>query len=121
LAAVAVLGLCVALYFGLGWRLSGHSTRIDAVVTLVNLASDCQVQIPPGAEQHRMLCRDLPDYLQKEACVPLGSAFVVFVDGKVPHDDTDRVIAPLQRRGYRFVEVLQAKAKEAGAFPPMED
>jgi hypothetical protein len=119
-AAVAGLGLCVVLYLGLGWRLSRHSTRIDAVVTLVNLAGDCQVRIPPGADQHRMLCRDLPDYLQKKAGVPLGSAFIVFVDGKIPHEDTDRVIEPLQQRGYRFVDVLQGKAVDPGASPPKE-
>jgi hypothetical protein len=84
-----------------------HSTRVDALVTLVNLAGDCKVRVPPAVEEHRMPCRDLPDYLQKEAGLPLGSAFIVFVYGKVPHEDTDRVIKPLQQKGYRFVDVLQ--------------
>jgi hypothetical protein len=107
-------------YGSVGWYLSRHSTRVDAIVTLVNLAGDCKVQIPPAAEEHRMLCRDLPDYLQKEVHLPLGSAFMVFVYGKVPHEETDRVIEPLQQKGYRFVMVLQAKVTEPGAFPPKE-
>jgi hypothetical protein len=49
-----------------------------------------------------------------------GSAFIVFIYGKVPHEDTDRVIEPLQQKGYRFVMVLQAKVTEPGAFPPKE-
>ena len=67
-----------------------------------------------------MLCTELPEYLQKEADLPLGSAFIVFVYGKVSHEDTDRVIRPLKQRGDRFVEVLQAKVAEPGAFPPKE-
>jgi hypothetical protein len=38
----------------------------------------------------------------------------------VPHEETDRVIEPLQQKGYRFVMVLQAKVTEPGAFPPKE-
>src|SRR5580765_4853090 len=120
LGIAAVLGFCVVVWLGLGWYLSQHSTRVDALVTLVNLAGDCRVRIPPGAEEHLMLCRELPDYLQKEADLPLGSAFIVFVYGKVPYEDTERVIGPLQRRGYRFVGVLQAKVAEPGAFLPKE-
>jgi hypothetical protein len=73
LGVAAVLGFCVVVWLGLGWYLSQHSTRVDAIVTLVNLAVDCKVQIPPAAEEHRMLCRELPDYLHKEAELPLGS------------------------------------------------
>ncbi len=120
LGIAAVLGFCVVVWLGLGWYLYKHSTRVDALVTLVNLAGDCKVRIPPAVEERRMLCRELPDYLQKEAGLPLGSAFIVFVYGKVPHEDTDRVIKPLQQKGYRFVDVLQGKATEPGAFPPKE-
>jgi hypothetical protein len=120
LGLAAVLGFCVVVWLGLGWYLPRHSTRVDAIVTLVNLAGDCKVRIPPAAEDHRMLCRELPDYLRKEANLPLGSAFILFVYGKVSHEETNRVIEPLQKKGYRFVEVLQAKVAEPGAFPPKE-
>ena len=83
LGVAAVLGFCVVvLWLGLGWYLPRHSTRVDAIVTLVNLAGDCKVQIPPAAEEHRMLCRELPDYLQKEADLPAGSAFIVLSTAK---------------------------------------
>jgi hypothetical protein len=120
LGIAAVLGVSVVVWLGAGWYFSRHSTEVNALVTLVNLAGDCTVQIPPAAEDHRMLCREFPDYLQKQADLPLGSAFIVFVYGKVPHEDTDRVIEPLQKKGYRFVEVLQAKVTEPVAFPPKE-
>jgi hypothetical protein len=120
LGVAAVLGFCVVVWLGLGWYFSRHATRVDAFVTVVNLAGDCKVRIPPAAEEHRMLCRELPEYLQKEADLPLGSAFIVFVYGKVPLEDTDRVIEPLQQKGYRFLGVLQAKVTEPGAFPPKE-
>ena len=120
LGIAAALGFCVVLYLGFGWYVTRHSTRVDALVTLVNLAGDCELRIPPAAEEHRLPCRELPDYLQKEVHLPLGSAFMVFVYGKVPHEDTNRVIEPLQERGYRFIGVLQAKVTEPGAFPPKE-
>jgi hypothetical protein len=44
----------------------------------------------------------------------------VFVYGKMSHEDTDRVIEPLQRKGYRFLDVLQSIVTEPGAFPPKE-
>jgi hypothetical protein len=40
LGVAALLGFCVVLYLDFGWYLSRHSTRIDAFVTLVNLAGD---------------------------------------------------------------------------------
>jgi hypothetical protein len=45
---------------------------------------------------------------------------MVFVYGKVPHEEADRVIELMQQKGYRFVGVLQAKVTEPGAFPPKE-
>jgi hypothetical protein len=120
LGIAALLGFCVVLWLGFGWYLSRYCTRVDAIVTLVNLAGDCKVRIPPATEEHWMQCRELPDYLQMVADLPLGSAFIVFVYGKVPHEETDRVMEPLQKKGYRFLGVLQAKVTEPGAFPPKE-
>jgi hypothetical protein len=41
LGIAAVLGFCVVVWPGFGWYLFQHSTRVDALVTLVNLAGDC--------------------------------------------------------------------------------
>ena len=79
IGVAALLGFCVVLCLGFGWYLSRHSTRADAFVTLLNLAGDCKVRIPPAPEKHPMLCTELPDYLQKRAHLPLRSAFIVFV------------------------------------------
>jgi hypothetical protein len=107
----------VATYLGFSQFPTVHVIDGRAIVIVINLAGDCEVRIPPSQKGQRILCREVPDYLQNQVKLPLGSVFGVVTYNKLPREPTDAVIAPLTKRGYQFGLVMGPVARGPGYSP----
>jgi hypothetical protein len=109
--------LLIALVVGcleVVWITHRRAVHVGAFVIIINLAGDCDVRIPPSRNGKRMLCRDVPDYLQKDVKLPLGSVFVVIEYHTLPREVTNAIAGPLQERGYEFGMVTGPEIMGAG-------